>query len=227
MIIKRILSSIDDYHRLTDDLALPEPLHGLVVFAHGSGSSRFSPRNQFVAECLNKQGLGTLLLDLLTPEEDRLYSNRFNIDLLTKRLLHMVAWLSNQREFRYVPIGLFGSSTGAAAALRAAAQLTEELKAVVSRGGRPDLAGEDSLGSVSAPTLLIVGGEDRDVLELNRMAFSKMRCERELYVVPGAGHLFEEPGNLQAVADLAADWFLRHFIELQEPTTIVGAPAEP
>ncbi len=225
MIVKRILSSVDEDHRLTGDLSLPEPLHGLVVFAHGSGSSRFSPRNQFVAECLNKQGLGTLLLDLLTPEEDRLYSNRFNIELLTKRLLHMVAWLSNQREFRYVPIGFFGSSTGAAAALCAAAQFTGELKAVVSRGGRADLAGEKSLSLVSAPTLLIVGGEDRDVLELNRMAFSKMHCERELFVVPEAGHLFEEPGKLQVVADLAANWFLRHFIEQQEPT-VAGGPAE-
>lgn len=226
MVVKRIVSSVDEYHRLTGDLALPEPLYGLVVFAHGSGSSRLSPRNQFVAECFNKQGLATLLLDLLTPEEDRIYSNRFNIELLTKRLLHMATWVSDQREFRYIPLGFFGASTGAAAALRAAAQFTGELKAVVSRGGRPDLAGDESLGLVSAPTLLIVGGEDRDVLELNRMAFSKMHCERELYVVPGAGHLFEEAGKLQEVADLAAGWFLRHFPQQQE-RAIAAGPAEP
>lgn len=225
MVVKRILSNVDEYHRLTGDLSLPDPMYGLVVFAHGSGSSRLSPRNQFVAECLTKQGLGTLLLDLLTPEEDRVYSNRFNIELLTKRLLHMATWLSDQREYRYLPIGFFGSSTGAAAALRAAAQCTGELKAVVSRGGRPDLAGDESLGLVSAPTLLIVGGEDRDVLELNRMAFSKMHCERELYVVSGAGHLSEEAGKLQEVADLAAGWFLRHFIE-QPERSIARGPAE-
>ncbi len=225
MIVKRILSRVDEHHRLTGDLSLPEPLHGLVVFAHGSGSSRLSPRNKFVAECLNKQGLGTLLLDLLTPEEDRLYSNRFDIELLSKRLLHMVTWVGNQREFQYIPIGFFGASTGAAAALCAAAQFTGEVKALVSRGGRPDLAGEESLGSVTAPTLLIVGGEDRDVLELNRIAFSKMNCERELYVVPGASHLFEEPGKLQEVADLAADWFVRHFMERPDEV-IVRGPAE-
>jgi predicted alpha/beta-hydrolase family hydrolase len=224
MITKRIVSHIDEHHLLTGDLTLPDPAYGMVIFAHGSGSSRLSPRNQYVARCLNEQGLATLLFDLLTPEEDRLYSNRFNIELLAKRLVHMTKWLIGQREFRYLAIGFFGASTGAAAALSASAQFNGELTAVVSRGGRPDLAGEEALQMVSSPTLLIVGGEDCDVLELNRVAFSKMHCERELYVVPEAGHLFEEPGKLQIVADLAAEWFLRHFAERSETLTVKDRP---
>jgi putative phosphoribosyl transferase len=219
---RRSIDIIHGYNRLTGDLTLPEALCGLVVFAHGSGSSRLSPRNQFVAARLNQQSIGTLLFDLLTLEEDRIYSNRFNITLLTERLEHVVRWVLSQRELSYLPLGLFGASTGAAAALRTAAVLKEVVKAVVSRGGRPDLTGDESLSIVSAPTLLIVGGEDSDVLELNRGVFSKMNCERELYVVPGAGHLFEEPGRLEAVSDLAADWFARHFLQ---PTAGVTAAA--
>jgi putative phosphoribosyl transferase len=223
MVTRRVVSHLDENHRLTGDLSVPDSMNGMVVFAHGSGSGRLSPRNQFVARCLNEQSLGTLLFDLLTPEEDRLYSNRFDIELLSKRLEHMTRWLIAQREFRYVPIGFFGASTGAAAALRAAPRFDEQLRAVVSRGGRPDLAGSESLSAVSASTLLIVGGYDCDVLELNRAAFSKMHCERELYVVPEAGHLFEEPGKLEVVANLASDWFVRHFVLREEGIDTAGA----
>lgn len=223
MVSRRTVDIIHGYHRLAGDLSLTEPMCGLVVFAHGTGSSRFSPRNQFVAARLNQHSIGTLLFDLLTPEEDRLYSNRFDIALLTERLEHVVRWVISQRELSYLPLGLFGASTGAAAALRAAVVLKGGVKAIVSRGGRADLTGDEALGILSPPTLLIVGGEDRDVLELNRAAFSKMRCERELYVVPGAGHLFEEPGSLERVSDLAADWFARHFLQPIEGIT-AGAP---
>jgi dienelactone hydrolase len=185
----------------------------LVLFAHGSGSSRHSPRNQFVARTLNRAGLGTLLFDLLTPEEEALDSytreHRFNIGLLAERLVHATKWARQQEEARDLRIGYFGSSTGGAAALVAAAELPQDVGAVVSRGGRPDLAG-DALPKVQGPTLLIVGGNDDIVIELNEMARVQMHCEVKLEIIPGATHLFEEPGALEHVAKLASDWFVDH-----------------
>jgi dienelactone hydrolase len=179
-----------------------------VVFAHGSGSSRFSPRNAYVARFLYDRGLATLLFDLLTREEDMVYANRFNIELLAQRLRGATEWARAQPELSGKPIGYFGSSTGAAAALRAAAD-DPEIYAVVSRGGRPDLV-IPHLPKVRAPTLLIVGGLDTIVLALNQEAMKHLKCEKELAVVPGASHLFEEPGKLEEVARLAADWFVKH-----------------
>ncbi len=195
--------------RLAGDLRLPEPAVGLVLFAHGSGSSRLSPRNRQVAESLNEAGLATLLFDLLTDEEELDRTKVFDIELLADRLLAVTRWVEGEAELRRLPIGYFGASTGAAAALRAAARLGGEIRAVVSRGGRPDLAAE-SLEEVVSPTLLIVGGADWQVLELNEQAARLLRCEHEVAVVPGATHLFEEPGALERVAELAADWFSRH-----------------
>jgi len=195
--------------RLPGDLVVPEGAVGVVAFAHGSGSSRRSPRNVWVARRLNDAGMATLLFDLLTPDEAEDRANVFDIDLLAERLIGAERWLRDQPEVTARPVGFFGASTGAAAALVAAADLGDEVAAVVSRGGRPDLAG-DALPRVSAPTLLIVGGADTQVLLLNREAERRMRCERRLEVVPGATHLFEEPGALEAVADLASGWFTRH-----------------
>jgi pimeloyl-ACP methyl ester carboxylesterase len=189
-------------------LALPEGASAAVLFAHGSGSSRHSPRNNYVAGVLRDAGLGTLLMDLLTPEEDRDYRTRFDIPLLTRRLEAATRWLLAEGA-PGLAVGYFGASTGAAAALQAAAQLGGQAFAVVSRGGRPDLAGDDFLPRVTAPTLLIVGGYDPEVAILNRQAFDLLRCEKELSIVPGATHLFEEPGTLEAVARLAASWFGR------------------
>jgi pimeloyl-ACP methyl ester carboxylesterase len=184
---------------------------GMVVFAHGSGSSRHSGRNRHVADVLHLAGLRTLLLDLLTPEEDEVDrhtgEHRFEVEMLGGRVVGAIDWL---RETETAPIGLFGASTGAAAALIAAASRPDEVSAVVSRGGRPDLAGE-ALSLVRAPTLLIVGGRDSTVLELNQEAQARMRAESTLEIIPGATHLFEEPGALDIVADLAAAWFRRHF----------------
>ncbi len=187
-------------------LELPANALAIVLFAHGSGSSRHSPRNRYVARVLHERGLGTLLMDLLTPAEDLDYSTRFDIPLLARRLIVATRWLGEQEATRALALGYFGASTGAAAALQAAAELGSAVGAVVSRGGRPDLAGPDALAQVPCPTLLIVGGNDPEVLELNRQAQSLLRCERQLNVVPGATHLFEEPGALEAVATLAADW---------------------
>jgi putative phosphoribosyl transferase len=185
----------------------------LILFVHGSGSSRHSPRNQFVARTLNQAGLSTLLFDLLTPEEESvdLYTreHRFNINLLAERLVHATKWAEQQKQTQDLRIGYFGSSTGGGAALVAAAEVPDEIGAVVSRGGRPDLAG-DALAKVKAPTLLIVGGEDRVVIELNERARAQMKCECKIDIVPGATHLFEEPGALEKVAKLASDWFLNH-----------------
>jgi putative phosphoribosyl transferase len=178
-----------------------------VIFAHGSGSSRHSPRNRYVAATLAEAGLGTLLFDLLTPAEEVDRANVFDIGLLAGRLSQVTAWLRTQG--RPEPIGYFGASTGAAAALRAAAEPGADIAAVVSRGGRPDLAGQ-CLAAVTAPTLLIVGGRDAAVLDLNRGALAELRCDKELAIVPGATHLFEEPGTLSAAAALARDWFLRY-----------------
>ena len=190
-------------------LEIPAHASGVVVFSHGSGSGRHSPRNQFVSAELRRAGLGTLLLDLLTVEEDRVYETRFDIHLLTARLGHAVSFLRGKAA--RLPIGLFGASTGAASALRVAAAMPDEVRAVVSRGGRPDLAGAGILRAVKAPTLLIVGGEDHGVIELNEAARDALSgCMRELVLVPGATHLFEEPGTLEEVARLASDWFSRH-----------------
>ncbi len=195
--------------RLAGDLRLPEPASGLVIFAHGSGSSRHSPRNRQVAEALNDAGFTTLLFDLLVAEEELEREAVFDVDLLAKRLLAVTAWAWQEEALSELPTGYFGASTGAAAALRAGAELGERIGAIVSRGGRPDLAGA-SLGKVASPTLLIVGGADWQVLELNEQAAKRLHCECEVAVVPGATHLFEEPGALERVAELAADWFSRH-----------------
>jgi putative phosphoribosyl transferase len=198
---------------LSGSLTIPENAVALVLFAHGSGSSRHSPRNQFVARTLNRADLGTLLFDLLTPEEETLdiytREHRFNIVLLAERLVQATNWARQQDQTRDLRIGYFGSSTGGAAALVAAAELSQDVAAVVSRGGRPDLAG-DALPKVQAPTLLIVGGNDDIVIELNEMARDQMRCEVKLEIIPGATHLFEEPGALEQVAKLASDWFAKH-----------------
>jgi dienelactone hydrolase len=208
---------------LSGNLTIPENAVALVLFAHGSGSSRHSPRNQFVAHTLNRAGLGTLLFDLLTPEEEALdiytREHRFNISLLAERLVHATKWAGQQEETRDQRIGYFGSSTGAAAALVAAAELPQHVGAVVSRGGRPDLAG-DALPKVQAPTLLIVGGNDDIVIELNEMAHDQMRCEVRVEIIPGATHLFEEPGALEQVAKLASDWFLLHLSGKSQSTNV-------
>jgi len=190
-------------------LAIPERAPGVVVFAHGSGSSRKSPRNNFVARALRAKGLGTLLTDLLTEDEDADPTARFDIDLLTRRLVAVTRWLGEEPSARGRALGYFGASTGAAAALRAAAELGPRIAAIVSRGGRPDLAGPD-LGRVQAPTLLIVGGRDELVVDLNQQAYKKLRASKALEIVPGATHLFPEPGALEEVARLAAAWFERH-----------------
>lgn len=197
---------------LEGELNLPPQASGVVLFAHGSGSSRHSPRNQSVARTLREHGVGTLLFDLLTTREERedQYTGhlRFNIELLAERLRGATEWF--QRQEPGLAIGYFGSSTGAAAALSAEICSAIPIRAIVSRGGRPDLAG-DSLPLVKAPTLLIVGGDDDSVLEMNELAYAKLRCEKELQVIPGATHLFEEPGALEKVASLAAEWFEGHF----------------
>jgi putative phosphoribosyl transferase len=197
---------------LQGDLVVPEGAAGIVVFAHGSGSSRHSPRNRQVAAGLNQVGLATLLVDLLTPAEEQIdlvtAEHRFDIDLLVGRLVGVIDWLRRDSAAS-PPLGLFGASTGAAAALVAAAERPEAVAAVVSRGGRPDLAGP-ALAHVRAPTLLIVGGADPTVLDLNKQAFELLQAEKQLVVIPGATHLFEEPGALEEVARLAAEWFTRH-----------------
>jgi pimeloyl-ACP methyl ester carboxylesterase len=201
-------------HRLSASLQLPVgPLRGLVLFAHGSGSSRLSPRNRFVADALNQRGLATLLFDLLSDEESADRANVFDIPLLAQRLGEALDWQAEFEELAHLPTGLFGASTGAAAALLAAANAPERIAAVVSRGGRPDLAAA-ALPRVRAPTLLIVGGADGEVLELNRWAATRMTCEQAIRVVPSATHLFEERGALAAVAELAGAWFVQHMREL-------------
>src|SRR5436190_1170459 len=203
---------------LDGNLTIPENAVALVLFAHGSGSSRHSPRNQFVAHTLNDAGLATLLFDLLTREEEALDMRtgdlRFNIGLLAERLVHATNWAKREQETRDLRVGYFGSSTGGAAALVAAAEIPQDVDAIVSRGGRPDLAG-DALPKVQAPSLLIVGGNDDIVIELNEMARDQMRCEVKLEIVPGATHLFEEPGALEQVAKLASNWLVDHLGEKQ------------
>ncbi|MBT8308435.1 MAG: dienelactone hydrolase family protein [Maribacter sp.] len=187
-------------------LTIPEKATGMVIFSHGSGSSRLSPRNNYVAKVLNENGLATLLFDLLTEEEDLIYENRFNIDVITMRLIDVTQWVQSQKESKEMTIGYFGASTGAASALRAAAFFGEDIKAVVSRGGRPDLAMQE-LNKVTAATLLIVGGWDGQVIKLNEKAYQNLNCERKLEIVPEASHLFEEPGKLVQVALIASTWF--------------------
>lgn len=199
-----------DNIQLDGELILPPSAKGVVSFAHGSGSSRFSPRNTYVAEVLQQHGIGTLLFDLLTREEDRDYETRFDIALLTRRLLAATAWLQTNPETQQLRLGYFGASTGAAAALQAAAQMGNQIATVVSRGGRPDLAGEIALSRVTAPTLLIVGAADYGVIELNQQAYALLNCTKELALIPHATHLFEEPGTLQEAARSAATWFARY-----------------
>lgn len=208
--------------RLAGELTVPPQAEAIVLFAHGSGSSRFSRRNQFVARVLERRALATLLIDLLTPEEDALDRRtshfRFDIPLLAKRLVGIISWLKLQEQTATLPIGLFGASTGGGAALRAAAACPADVFAVVSRGGRPDLAGS-ALPDVKAPTLLIVGGEDTAVIAMNRDAMPRMRGEVAIEIIYGATHLFEEPGALKRVAALAAGWFDRHVRSLGRVAT--------
>jgi len=204
---------------LEGNLGIPEGAEGIVLFAHGSGSSRFSPRNRFVARVLRQAGLATLLIDLLTAEEedvDRWTRHlRFDIDLLAERLVGVTDWLLDHPDTRSLNIGYFGSSTGAAAALMAGTRRPDAVHAIVSRGGRPDLA-VPALAQVKAPTLLIVGGDDVLVISLNRQALAELQTEKKLEIVPGAGHLFEEPGTLEEVASLAGRWFQHHLTSAQE-----------
>ena len=190
-------------------LSIPLKAKGIILFVHGSGSSRFSPRNNFVAEILNKAHLATFLVDLLSKEEDLNYETRFDIDLLTKRVEKMIDWIKQQEGIKDLPLGLFGASTGAAAALKAAVTKEKEVLAIVSRGGRPDLA-KDSLFLVKAPTLLIVGEEDGEVIKLNEQAYRALPEVKKIEIVPHATHLFEEPGCLEKVANLAELWFCSH-----------------
>lgn len=217
--MKKSVSILSGRVALDGDLTLPDGARGVVIFAHGSGSSRFSPRNQFVADELNTEGLGTLLVDLLTPQEEkvdiRTRELRFDIALLADRLISATRWLAEVQKTASLAVGHFGASTGGGAALVAAAEIPDLIGAVVSRGGRPDLAGE-SLLRVKAPTLLLVGSRDEVVVQLNRQAFQALKCEKELHLVDGATHLFEEPGALQEVARLAGAWFKRHLVAPSE-----------
>jgi putative phosphoribosyl transferase len=203
--------------RLAGDLRVPRGAGAIVLFAHGSGSSRHSSRNRFVADMLNRAGLGTLLFDLLTAEEERDRSNVFDIELLAERLVAATTWVRAHPAGRDARIGYFGASTGAAAALWASVDSPVPVSAIVSRGGRPDLAAP-RLAEVRAPTLLVVGGNDREVLELNRQAAARMRCEKTIRVVPGAGHLFEEPGTLAEAAGLAQAWFAHFLAPMHQAT---------
>ncbi|MDA9089440.1 dienelactone hydrolase family protein [Maribacter arcticus] len=196
---------------LKGNLVVPQNPIGLVIFSHGSGSSRLSPRNNYVAEVLQKNHLATLLFDLLTEDEDKIYENRFNIDLLTLRLIDVTQWAQHTKEIQNLPIAYFGASTGAASALKAAAFFDADIKSIISRGGRPDLVLKD-LDKVTAPTLLIVGGWDDVVIELNEKAYQKLQCEKKLEIIPNATHLFEEPGKLEAVARISASWFTKHMM---------------
>lgn len=208
-ILSEVEVVIDQNVILKGNLCIPLGCHSIVIFAHGSGSSRFSIRNKFVAEWLQKEQIATLLIDLLTEKEDAVYANRFNIDLLTGRLVAVTNYILDLPSTASFTIGYFGASTGAASALRAATRLQEVISAVVSRGGRPDLAA-GTLGKVKAPTLLIVGSLDQDVIELNRKALAVLPNEKKLVIVEGASHLFEEAGKLKEVAELATRWFIQY-----------------
>jgi putative phosphoribosyl transferase len=204
---------------LYGDLMTPPGFAGLVLFAHGSGSGRHSARNRQVAQHLQQAGIATLLFDLLTVQEEQVdlqtREHRFDIPLLTRRMQDATEWAWSQPDLHHAPIGYFGASTGSAAAIIAAARLGDRIKAVVSRGGRPDLAGPAALAAVKAPTLLIVGGADHGVIELNQEALQRLQCEKELIVIPGATHLFEERGALDEVARAAASWFVRHRVTVE------------
>jgi dienelactone hydrolase len=194
---------------LTGDLSLPATAKSLVLFSHGSGSSRLSPRNRFVAQKLQDENIGTFLFDLLTEEEDQIYQNRFDIDLLTQRLILVTQWVQNQKQMQDFKFGYFGASTGAASALKAAAELGNDITAIVSRGGRPDLAIPE-IKEVKSPTLLIVGGLDYGVMELNQKAYDMLNSVKDIVIVEGATHLFEEPGKLEEVSEIAAKWFSKY-----------------
>jgi putative phosphoribosyl transferase len=213
---------VTDEVTLPGTLTLPDDAGGVVLFAHGSGSSRHSPRNQYVARFLERRGLATLLIDLLSATEEEVERStrhlRFDIGLLAARLVAATSWLLAHSPARSLPLGYFGASTGAAAALVAAAGAPSRVRAVVSRGGRPDLAG-DQLARVRCPTLLIVGGDDHEVIVLNSDALGRLHCDKRLEIIPGATHLFEEPGALEEVAELAADWFVQHLIEARPAAT--------
>jgi putative phosphoribosyl transferase len=209
LIKEDITIPVGQHIHLEGELILPIDARGIVVFSHGSGSSRHSPRNKQVATELQRAGFATLLFDLLTQEEDRVYENRFNIELLTDRLVSVTRWIGRLNEVQDLPIGYFGASTGAASALKAAARVGNYVQAVISRGGRPDLAMPE-LSGVEAATLLIVGGDDHQVIELNEQAYAKLPQPKKLEIVPGAGHLFEEPGKLETVSRLAADWYRQY-----------------
>ena len=200
---------LSDQITLKGNLNVPSNPEAFVIFSHGSGSSRFSSRNRFVAEILNRHHIATLLVDLLTELEDRIYQNRFNIELLTDRLIEVTNFSTQLPDLKNLPTGYFGASTGAASALIAAARIPDRIHAVVSRGGRPDLA-IGALENVKSPTLLIVGGNDLTVIELNKEAYSKMQCEKEMHIIAGAGHLFEEIKALEEVAMLAGKWFYKY-----------------
>jgi len=200
---------------LEGSLDVPQGSQALIIFAHGSGSSRHSKRNKYVAQVLREAVLGTLLFDLLTREEDMIYENRFDIPLLARRLSSVTRWVKEQTQTSKLRIGYFGASTGAAAALISSAEPTSEVGAIVSRGGRPDLA-EKSLKYVKAPTLFIVGGDDYIVIQLNQQAYNFIKTEKELRIIPGASHLFEESGALEQVAHLAAEWFNKHLLKKRE-----------
>jgi putative phosphoribosyl transferase len=199
---------------LKGDLVIPENAIGIIIFSHGSGSSRLSPRNRQVAELIQKNSIGTFLFDLLTEEEDSIYENRFNIDLLVSRLIEATEWLMENKSTNGLPIGYFGASTGAASALRAAAYFGNTIKALVSRGGRPDLA-LSALHLVTAPTLLIVGQLDVPVIIMNKQAYDELESIKEMKIISGAKHLFEEPGKLQEVAELAIEWY-KKYLPLKE-----------
>jgi putative phosphoribosyl transferase len=209
---RKIIKVKVDFVELEGELTIPEQAGALVIFSHGSGSSRFSPRNNFVAQQLQRIGIATFLFDLLTEDEDEVYANRFDIQLLAHRLVEMTRELTKRPPLRALPIGYFGASTGAASALVAAAMLKNKVAAVVSRGGRPDLA-DNYLYLAEMPTLLIVGELDTDVMELNRQALAKLPEIKSLQVVKGATHLFEEPGTLEEVAMLAAQWFAKYLLQ--------------
>jgi putative phosphoribosyl transferase len=201
-----------DNFSLNAYLYLPEQPAALVIFSHGSGSSRFSSRNSYVAESLCRNNMAVLLADLLTPHEDANIQNRFNISLLTERLKQITQWAAQYQPIKNLPVGYFGASTGAASALNAAADLKDEIKAVVSRGGRPDLARENALRGVVSPTLLIVGSLDNEIISLNKKAFQKLKCKKNIEIVRGASHLFEEKGKLHIVSELAAGWFDKYLV---------------
>ena len=206
-------------------LRIPHNPRGIVLFAHGSGSGRHSPRNNFVAEILRKARVATLLFDLLTEEEDLIYENRFNIELLTERLILATGWVRKQQGVKHLKFGYFGASTGAASALKAAARLGSDIRAVVSRGGRPDLA-MDEIIKVKSPTLLIVGENDPEVIKLNQLAFEALNTTRKLEIIPGATHLFEEPGTLEKASELASNWFKKYLSHsFKEPFKNYGKTA--